>query len=85
MLLLIDEADSNLYLLGVSFIISDTITAALSTSLKEILTYLMVSFSSFSAYSIKGVYSFLKYLAYFLNSSVLYGYLKSILATFKIL
>ena len=85
MLGFIEAAASSLYLFGVSFIVSATMTTGSFTSLKETFTSFITSFSWFWAYSIKGVYTFFKYLTYFLNSSFLYGYLKSFLATFTIL
>jgi hypothetical protein len=81
----IDAAASSLYLLGVSFIVSATITAGSSTSLNEIFTDLMWSLSWFWEYSIKGVYTLVKYLISFLKSSFLKGYLKSARATLTIL
>jgi len=46
---------------------SATITTGSSTNLREILTSLITSFSWFWAYSIRGVYIFLRYLTSFLS------------------
>ena len=50
----IEDASVKRSLLGVSFIMSATITAGESTSLRETLTSLMFSLSSFWAYSMRG-------------------------------
>jgi hypothetical protein len=66
-----EEASVKRSLLGVSFIISATITAGELTNLRETLTSLIVSLSSFWAYSISGAYTFRRYLTSLRSSSLL--------------